>query len=131
MVEASGESAAATELASEGGFSLDGDTAGWVFDIGDPRQIGEGVSAYIAYMLNSKNETSNANFSVARRYSDFVWVRDQLMRVYPGCIVPALPPKTIKYTTNILEDDFVKMRAKGLRMFLTGVARHTELRSAQ
>ena len=89
-------------------------------------QIGEGVNAYIAYMVHSNNGTSN--FSATRRYSDFVWVRDQLIRVFPGCIVPALPPKTIKYTTNTLEDDFVQRRAKGLHLFLESVARHTELR---
>ena len=89
------------------------------------------MNAYIAYKVNSSRTTTDASsFSVARRFSDFAWLREQLLRIFPGCIVPAMPPKAIKYTTNQLEDSFVKRRAAGLQKFLIGVAQHAELRDS-
>jgi hypothetical protein len=38
MAEA-GVSAAGTELSAEQGFSLDGDAAGWIFEVGDPCKV--------------------------------------------------------------------------------------------
>ena len=39
----------------------------------------------------------HANFTVTRRFNDFVWVRDRLRKLYPGAILPALPkPKGIE-----------------------------------
>lgn len=31
-----------------------------------------------------------------RRYNDFVWVREQLVELYPGVIVPPIPEKSVK-----------------------------------
>ena len=33
--------------------------------------------------------------SVRRRYNDFLWLRDLLVRAHPGLFVPPLPPKNL------------------------------------
>ena len=80
--------------------------------------------------MDSKRSADATSFSVARRYSDFAWLREQLVRIFPGCIIPAMPPKTIKLAQNTLEAEFVKRRASGLQNFLMGVAKHAELRDS-
>lgn len=39
--------------------------------------------------------TLSRRFSVIRRYSDFVWLSDQLAKDVPGSIVPPLPEKAV------------------------------------
>ena len=34
-------------------------------------------------------------FTVERRYSDFLWLRDELALEYPGIVIPALPEKQV------------------------------------
>lgn len=63
-------------------------------------------------------------FSVVRRYNDFVWLSEQLAISSPGSIVPALPEKQVigKFTP-----DFVESRRRSLERFITRVASHPQL----
>jgi hypothetical protein len=65
---------------------------------------------------------------VTRRYSDFVWLHEQLTKAYPGCVIPPLPDKV----DSVLGYDpfnprFVERRRKGLQLFLSRVTSHKEL----
>ncbi len=53
--------------------------------------------------------------SVRRRYSDFVWLRSCLARIFPGLFIPALPPKKLFGNTG---SSFVEERCDGLQNFL-------------
>lgn len=58
-------------------------------------------------------------FTVDRRYSDFVWLREELAKTYPAIIIPALPEKAV---LGNMESSFVEARKRGLQKFLTKVA---------
>ena len=63
-------------------------------------------------------------FSVIRRYSDFLWVSEQLMKDVPGSIVPPLPEKAV---VGRFSAEFVESRRRLLEKFLNRVASHEEL----
>ena len=52
-------------------------------------------------------------WKVYRRYSDFIWLRETLMRLYPGIYCPPIPEK--KAGPSRFEDKFIEKR----RLFLT------------
>lgn len=120
---------AARQIASEPGFSIAGcGGPSYTFEVCEPRQCGEGLGSFITYIVRSTSDLGS--FSVTRRFSDFAWLREQLQRVYPGCVIMGLPPKTFKWTSNILADDFVQKRGRALQHFLEGTAQHAELRAS-
>ncbi|KAI8871141.1 Vps5-domain-containing protein [Ramicandelaber brevisporus] len=58
---------------------------------------------------------------VRRRYTDFVWLFNQLSATHPGAIVPPLPEKQ---SLGRFEDEFIESRRAALARFLSSVARH-------
>ena len=55
-------------------------------------------SGYIDYTLSTvcNHPAFPAGyFTVERRYSDFLWLREELAASFPGQIIPALPDKQI------------------------------------
>ncbi|ORX39040.1 hypothetical protein BD324DRAFT_576638 [Kockovaella imperatae] len=56
---------------------------------------------------------------VSRRYSDFVWLLDCLIKRYPFRLLPALPPKKIGPDAHFLEQ-----RRKALQRFLNMLVNH-------
>ncbi|EIW66873.1 hypothetical protein TREMEDRAFT_34173 [Tremella mesenterica DSM 1558] len=72
------------------------------------------------YMVSSSSRSSSP---VSRRYSDFVWLLDTLIKRYPFRLLPALPPKKIGPGANFLEQ-----RRKALRRFLNMVVNHPVLK---
>ncbi|CAG8542865.1 7661_t:CDS:10 [Paraglomus occultum] len=68
-------------------------------------------------------ECSLRSTRVIRRYSDFWWLMECLVKKYPFRILPALPPKKIG-----VDEAFLEKRRKGLARFLNYIARHPVLR---
>lgn len=69
-------------------------------------------------------KTKPFNYEVQRRYSDFLWLRDILVRDFPGCYIPPLPQKGVKRS---FDHDFVQLRMLYLQKFLDAVLEHKEL----
>ncbi|CAO1623761.1 unnamed protein product [Parajaminaea phylloscopi] len=69
--------------------------------------------------------------TVVRRYSDFVWLNDILIRRYPFRLIPVLPPKrlTIPVAGRHLssDDGFVERRRRGLQRYLRALCAHPTL----
>ena len=55
--------------------------------VSNPRRIGEGVGAYISYVVQTSGEFDGAQGvrDVNRRYSDSDWLRNELLKEWPGC----------------------------------------------
>jgi hypothetical protein len=68
---------------------------------------------------------------VKRRYSDFIWLQDQLIAHHKGIVIPPLPDKALLQTNKIsgnrFEQNFVEYRRKELQRFLTRVSEHPTL----
>ena len=78
------------------------------------------VDKYVAYTVN----TEPYAHSVLRRYSDFHWLRDRLVKGYPGISIPGLPPK--KTHTGVHRDvkgEFVRARMNALNIFMKLITR--------
>ncbi|KAF8524191.1 hypothetical protein JB92DRAFT_3081791 [Gautieria morchelliformis] len=67
--------------------------------------------------------TTSRGAPVQRRYSEFVFVWDCLVRRYPFRILPALPPKRIGPDANFLEQ-----RRRGLARWINFVINHPVIR---
>ena len=82
----------------------------------------------------------HSSFSVSRRYSDFLWLYNQLVERYPGAIIQPLPGKQnlglcvvpISYLfwlscskTGRFAEDFVESRRAGLEKFLRKTVSHS------
>ncbi|KAI7871808.1 hypothetical protein BDF14DRAFT_1962168 [Spinellus fusiger] len=69
-------------------------------------------------------ESQQRNSIVLRRYSDFYWLWETLMKRYPFRLIPNLPPKKL----GGLDTTFVERRRKGLSRFLHAIVRHPTLK---
>jgi len=94
-------------------------------------KVGEGtMSAHIEYKLDVKTSLASyksSSFTVIRRYSDFVWLRDKLLEQHKGYLVPPLPEKAI---LNRFNSEFVEYRRRELERFLARVVEHPVLQAS-
>jgi sorting nexin-1/2 len=64
--------------------------------VSEPVKQGEGLSLYISYKINTETDWPCFNqreFSVIRRYNDFLWLHQHLCQDFPGLVIPPLPEK--------------------------------------
>ena len=83
--------------------------------VSSPEKIDGGIfsKSYINYLIS----TSPFNYQVRRRYSDFEWLRNALLILYPGNILPPIPRKKYNVVDRFNEIETEK-RKKGLEIFL-------------
>ncbi|KAG8175510.1 hypothetical protein JTE90_009144 [Oedothorax gibbosus] len=109
--------------------------------ISDPQKIGDGMGAYVVYKVSTKTNLAyykKKNFSVSRRFSDFLGLHDKLVEkhLHLGRIVPPAPEKDMIGMTKIKmsKDDtassseFVEKRRIALERYLNRTAEHPVLR---
>jgi len=72
---------------------------------------------------------STQNPSSRRRFQDFFFLREHLVKNFPACVVPALPDKhRLEYITgDRFSPEFMERRRLDLHRFLQRVARHPTL----
>jgi len=105
----------------------EGKAADIEIEVNTPEKVGEGlVSAHVEYKLSVKTnlEEFSKEFTIVRRYSDFVWLREQLAENHKGYLVPPLPEKAILNRFNL---DFIEYRRKELQKFLARIIDHPVL----
>ena len=74
--------------------------------ISDPQKVGEGMSSYMAYRLTTKTNLKHFkhnNFSVIRRFSDFLGMHEKLTEKHAphGRIIPPAPEKNLVGSTKV------------------------------
>lgn len=97
--------------------------------VGDPTKIGDLTSAHTVYKVSTKTSSKafkTSEFSVTRRYRDFLWLYDQLNRNAPGAIVPP-PPE--KQAVGRFSENFIEARRYALERMLDKIAKHPILRT--
>ncbi|RXW19154.1 hypothetical protein EST38_g6689 [Candolleomyces aberdarensis] len=96
----------------------------------DPvKELAETKDAYVSYLVSAKTNLpifSTSNPSSRRRYQDFVFLREHLVRDFPACVVPVLPDKhRLEYLTgDRFSPEFMERRRVDLHRFLERIARH-------
>ncbi|KAF0684543.1 Aste57867_23461 [Aphanomyces stellatus] len=96
-------------------------------EVGEPVKQGEGMHAYISYKITistDRRQFQKSQFSVIRRFSDFVWLHTSLCSLYPGVVVPPLPEKLL---VGRFSPEFVESRRRALHVFLCRCAAHPEI----
>ncbi|KZF25037.1 sorting nexin 3 [Xylona heveae TC161] len=92
--------------------------------VGDPHKVGDLTSSHIVYQVKTKT-TSKAykqpEFTVSRRYRDFLWLYNSLHNNNPGVVVPP-PPE--KQAVGRFETNFVESRRAALERMLNKAAAH-------
>lgn len=99
--------------------------------VADPKKESEGINSYISYKVNTQTnlpEFTYGQFSVIRRYSDFVWLAEQLQKDVSGAIVPPLPEKAV---VGRFSAEFIESRRRLLEKFLARLAAHDELSTSK
>nr|CAG8445583.1 15784_t:CDS:10 [Entrophospora candida] len=84
-----------------------------------------------AGIIKVKFAPEHEESKVIRRYSDFWWLMECLVKRYPFRILPILPPKKIGVNVFYFTHDeaFLEKRRKGLARFLNFIARHPVLKN--
>ncbi|KAI9005971.1 hypothetical protein BC832DRAFT_461007 [Gaertneriomyces semiglobifer] len=80
------------------------------------------VFKHVNYLVQSHQRKTN----VLRRYSDFLWLSDLLVKRYPLRLIPNLPPKKVG-----ADDTFLERRRCALARFINLVANHPILREEE
>ncbi|KAF9909782.1 Vacuolar protein sorting-associated protein 5 [Linnemannia zychae] len=99
------------------------------FDItvGEPQKIGDVISPHIVYKVHIKTNSTafkSSEFTVQRRYRDFLWLYNQLTTHNPGVIVP---PVSEKHALGRFQDEFVESRRIALERCLRKMTAHPML----
>ena len=82
-------------------------------------------SNYVIYEVT----TTTMNWTVQRRYSDFIWLRNILCKLFIGQVVPPLPNK--KVGGRRFEDDFIEKRMKFLNKFILAVLENEVFKASE
>jgi PX domain len=100
--------------------------------IHDPEIVNKGIFSqkYAVYTVS----TVPFKYEVKRRYRDFEWLRNILIREYPTTYVsnvndPKIPPMAEKTNRN-LDKDYLNKRAETLQQFIDQVIESETLRSS-
>ncbi len=92
--------------------------------VGDPHKVGDLTSSHTEYSVTTKTTSKgyrNPEFTVSRRYRDFLWLYTQLHNNNPGLIIPP-PPE--KQAVGRFQADFVESRRAALERMLNKTASH-------
>lgn len=79
----------------------------------------------VKHLIVLPDTDPSSDRSVIRRYSDFVWLQEVLLKKYPFRMIPELPPK--KIGSHSADQAFLLKRRRGLSRFINLVMKHPVL----
>ncbi|KAK7101066.1 sorting nexin-30-like [Littorina saxatilis] len=109
---------------------VDAETRDLFIKVDDPEKHTSTLEAYITFRVTTKTtraEFESSDFSVRRRYNDFLWLRQRLEETYHTHLVPPLPEKHSLKRLDRFSQEFLRVRQKALQKFLTRLADHPVL----
>ncbi|KAJ6068599.1 hypothetical protein N7499_010486 [Penicillium canescens] len=92
--------------------------------VGDPHKVGDLTSSHIVYAVRTKTSSKayrQPEFTVSRRYRDFLWLYNSMHSNNPGVVV-APPPE--KQAVGRFDTNFVESRRAALERMLNKIAGH-------
>ncbi|KAK9364952.1 hypothetical protein V1509DRAFT_634712 [Lipomyces kononenkoae] len=104
-----------------------------------PEKEGVFMFRHVNYLLEgtavpgADGTIARGGYRVVRRYSDFVWLLNCLLKRFPFRILPLLPPKRFAVNGHYLSSDefFLERRRRGLSRFINELAKHPVLSREQ
>ncbi|EDV22173.1 uncharacterized protein TRIADDRAFT_29364 [Trichoplax adhaerens] len=101
-----------------------------IIAVNQPEKHGSGLDAYVSYNVVTKTTRTAfdaAEYSVRRRYQDFLWLHTRLTENFPLVIIPPLPEKQVLKRLDRFTPEFIHLRQLALEKFLVRVAKHEKL----
>lgn len=104
--------------------------------VDSPMKENDGTKdAYVSYKITTHSDFSSfmkADFSVRRRFTDFVFLRNALYKEYQAAAIPPLPEKNnMAYVRgDRFSTEFTQRRAWSLHRFIKRLTQHPILRRA-
>ncbi|KAJ3174820.1 Vacuolar protein sorting-associated protein 5, partial [Irineochytrium annulatum] len=99
-------------------------------NVSEPQKVGnDPINAHVSYKVRTKTNAPNyrnGEFSVNRRYRDFLWLYNSLSNRHPGVVVPPVPEK---HAIGRFQDEFVEARRLALERCLRKIVVHPLLQS--
>jgi len=92
----------------------------------NPQKQTDKSRSYVAYTVRVRKVKDGVESSSFRRFSDFLWIHDQLVQKYPSCVIPPMPEKSL---TGNFSPELMMFRSRELTRFLQRVAAHPTLSS--
>jgi len=87
----------------------------------NPQKQTDKSRSYVAYTVKVRKVKDGVESSSFRRFSDFLWIHDQLVSKHPSCVVPPMPEKSL---TGNFAPELMMFRSRELTRFLQRVAAH-------
>lgn len=109
------------------------------FKVHDPCMVMPDSTMELAYWIYNVTTTTTLEVwekkdnKVQHRFSDFVWLRDEIVQDHPGYIVPPLPDSNVKgHLEKVVLSDatHLNFRQRALTKFLVAVGAHPVLRDS-
>ncbi|KTW27628.1 hypothetical protein T552_02070 [Pneumocystis carinii B80] len=97
--------------------------------VGDPRIVGDIASAHTVYKIFTcitTNASKPIEYTVDRRYKDFLWLYNSLHLNNPGVIVPS-PPE--KQAVGRFQENFIEFRRHAFERMLRKIVAHPILQN--
>jgi sorting nexin-8 len=95
-----------------------------------PEKEGVFMFRHVVYAVEGTLPMNGQPLKVVRRYSDFLWLLECLVKIYPFRLLPVLPPKRLAVDGRYLSSDsyFLERRRRGLSRFVNQLVKHPVLR---
>jgi len=87
----------------------------------NPQKQNDKSRSYVAYTVRVTKVKDGVESSSFRRFSDFLWIHDQLEQKHPSCVVPPMPEKSL---TGNFAPELMMFRSRELTRFLQRVSAH-------
>ncbi|KAH3679929.1 hypothetical protein WICMUC_000672 [Wickerhamomyces mucosus] len=105
-------------------------------EVKDPQKENDGQNPYISYLIETKSNDpifAKSEFSIRRRFSDFVFLFQLLVNDYPTSAVPPLPDKKrLEYFKgDRFGSEFTAKRTASLNRFLKRLSLHPVLKRSK
>lgn len=101
-----------------------------IIKVSNPVKQSGSFGSHIAYKVATSSNidgfSATQEIIVDRRYSDFIWLYEQLTIEFPGVVIPPLPEKqTFGFAKlGFNSESYLEARQRGLELFLKRVAAH-------
>ncbi|ODN76660.1 sorting nexin-4 [Cryptococcus amylolentus CBS 6039] len=128
------------ERAAEGGEGVDANkwNGRWMkVDVREPFKEHEGSKdMYVSYAVHTHTNLQTfkkQHTVVRRRFQDFVFLREHLVKAFPACVVPPIPDKhRLEYIKgDRFSGEFIEKRRQDLQRFADRIANHPTLQRSQ
>jgi len=102
----------------------DASVASYMITVTNPQKV-DGKTTYVAYEVTAEATTGSKEKLVSvRRYSDFLWLHDQLQSHNRSIVIPPMPEKSI---TGKFSAELLLFRSRELTRFLMRISTHPKL----